>query len=84
MSADGKLKDLHAVFAGILNITTNVMTPEGRKISCTWVHTTKKPIGYQGDAIDPIDTTCTVTGDTLDEVIRKVTEMEADFKENGQ
>jgi hypothetical protein len=84
VSADNKLKDLHSVFAGILNITTNIMTPEGGKIACTWVHTTKKAIGYQGDAIDPTETVCMVSGDSLEEVIRKVAEMEDDFKENGQ
>lgn len=77
MSADAKLKDLHAVFSGILSITTNVMTTEGRKIACTWIHEAKlKP--------EDKDITCTVSGDSLEEVIRKVAEMEADFEENGQ
>lgn len=85
MSADDKLKALHDVFAGILNLTTNVMTPEGRKIACTWVHTTKFRDPFEsGVSNGHEDVTCTVTGDNLEEVIRKVAEMEADFKESGK
>lgn len=88
MSADGKLRDIHnphSGFSGVLNLTTNILTPEGRKIACTWIHTTIKRDPFEsGISNGHTDTVCMVTGDSLDEVMRKVAEMEADFKENGQ
>lgn len=84
MSADARLDELYRKFNSSLNLVTNVMTPEGRKVACTWVHIKKfRDMFESGVSNGHEDVTCMVTGDSLEEVIRKVAEMEDAFSQNG-
>lgn len=91
MSADDVLKELYkkrtqrGIFDATLNLVTNIMTPEGRKLSCTWIHTTKFRDPFEGGISNGHeDITCTVQGDNLEEVIRKVALMEDEFSQSGK
>lgn len=63
---------IHRRLAGVLKLTTNVMTNEGRQIVCRWKH----------DHPDGTETECLVLGGSLDQVYRKVLLMEEDFRES--
>ena len=67
MNADQRLTEVHERLQGILKIVTNIMTPEGRRIVICW----RRPDG----------THCMVTGELLDEALRKVIDLEEQFEQ---
>lgn len=71
MNADATLSQVHARLQGLVKITTNIMTTEGRKIVITWHH----------EHNDGTRTSCLVMGDSIDESLRKVLSLEEDFHE---
>jgi hypothetical protein len=72
MDAD-RVQEAHEKVRGIMKITTNVMTPDGRRIVVAWNH-------Y--DPNQPVATRCMVMGNTVDEALRKVINLEEQFEED--
>lgn len=70
MTADDRLKQVHERLRSQLQITTNIMTPDGRRLATAWIRNDGTP--------------CLVMGVSLDECFRKVLELEADFEEVAQ